>query len=190
MSHVSPSSQGGRLLRWLRLGANHVLVLMMVTMFVSFVLQILFRYVFNKPVAWTEEVCVLMWIWGILWGASFVMRDREDIRFDVLTSHVPRGVKRGFTIVASAAAVVILLVSLPSAWSYVTFMAIEDSAALGIRMDLFFSIYIPFVLAMVVRHTWIVVDAFRNRLYDDPESAPGTEASAKEALQEGEGHIA
>jgi C4-dicarboxylate transporter, DctQ subunit len=31
----------------------------------------------------------MMWIWGILWGASFVMSNRDDIRFDVLTGHVP-----------------------------------------------------------------------------------------------------
>lgn len=156
-----------KLLHWLELGANHVLVLMMATMFVSFILQIAFRYIFNKPVAWTDELCVLMWIWGILWGASFVMRNREDIRFDVLTGHVPRPVKRGLAVIASAAVVVILLVSLPATWSFIRFMKVEDSASLGIRMDLFFSIYIAFVLAMVVRHTHIGIEALRNRLVDD-----------------------
>lgn len=162
-----------KFLHWLELGANHVLVLMMATMFVSFILQIAFRYVFNKPVAWTDELCVLMWIWGILWGASFVMRNREDIRFDVLTGHVPRPVKRGLAVIASATVVVILLVSLPATWSFIRFMKVEDSASLGIRMDLFFSIYIAFVLAMVVRHTHIGIKALRNRLVDDD---PGEQA--------------
>jgi TRAP-type C4-dicarboxylate transport system permease small subunit len=164
-----------RLLHWLRLGANHVLVLMMATMFVSFILQIGFRYVFNKPVAWTDELCVLMWLWGILWGASFVMSNRDDIRFDVLTGHVPRHIKRVLTVVVSLAIVIILLVSLPAAWSFVTFMKVEDSAALGIRMDFFFSIYIAFVIAMVVRHAHLGIEAVRDRLYDDPPSS-GTPA--------------
>jgi TRAP-type C4-dicarboxylate transport system permease small subunit len=156
-------------LRWLRHGANHVQVVMMATMFVSFILQIFFRYVVNKPVAWTDEICVIMWIWGILWGASFVTRNREDIRFDVLTSHVSRPVKRGLTVAASAAVVVILLISLPSAWSYISFMKVEDSPALGIRMDHYFSIYMAFVVAMVVRHLYIGVEALRDRLYDDAD---------------------
>jgi TRAP-type C4-dicarboxylate transport system permease small subunit len=166
------------LLRWLRLGASHVLVLMMATMFVSFILQIVYRYVLNKPLAWTDEVCVLMWLWGILWGASFVMSNRDDIRFDVLTGHVPRSARRVLTVVVSLAIVVILLVSLPSAWSFVSFMKVEDSAALGIRMDLYFSIYIAFVVAMVVRHAHLGLEALRDRLHDDE---PRASTPAKEA---------
>lgn len=162
---------------WLRLGANHVQVVMMATMFVAFILQIIFRYVLNKPLAWTEEICVITWIWGILWGASFVMSNREDIRFDVLIGQVPREVKRWFTVIVSLSVVVILLVSLPSAWSYVSFMKVESTASLGIRMDHFFSIYIAFVVAMVVRHLHIGIEALSGRLYDDPVSA----ASAKES---------
>lgn len=169
------------LLRWLRLGANHVLVLMMATMFVSFILQIGFRYISNKPLAWTDEVCVLMWLWGILWGASFVMSNRDDIRFDVLTGHVPRPVKRVLTVIVSAAIVAILLVSLPASWSYISFMKVEDSAALGIRMDFFFSIYIAFVVAMVVRHAWLGIEALRGRLFDDEPAMEPVPQPAKEA---------
>ena len=172
----TPASR--KVLHWLQLGANHVLVLMMATMFVSFILQIAFRYVFNKPVAWTDELCVLMWIWGILWGASFVMRNREDIRFDVLSGHVTRPVKRGLAVIASAAVVLILLVSLPATWSFIRFMKVEDSASLGIRMDLFFSIYIAFVLAMVVRHTHIGIQALRDRLVEDEASTVDGEERA------------
>ncbi len=179
VNHPSTQAPGNRLLHWLRLGANHVQVVMMVAMFVAFILQIFFRYVMNKPLAWTEEVCVITWIWGILWGASFVMRNREDIRFDVLTSHVSRPLKRALTVVASLAVVVILLVSLPSAWSYVSFMKVERSAAMGIRMDHFFSIYIAFVVAMVVRHAHIGIEAVQDRLYDD--AAPDALATGNAA---------
>lgn len=178
MTSSSTVRPAHRLLRWLQLGANHVLVLMMATMFVSFILQIGFRYISNKPLAWTDEVCVLMWLWGILWGASFVMSNRDDIRFDVLTSHVPRGVRRVLTVVVSAAIVAILLLSLPASWSFISFMKVEDSAALGIRMDLVFSIYIAFVVAMVLRHAWLGIEAVRGRLFDDePADGPAKEAA-------------
>ena len=176
---VTPSGQAGnRILSALRHGANHVQVVMMATMFMAFIVQIFFRYAMNQPLAWTEEVCVISWIWGILWGASFVTRNREDIRFDVLTSHVARPVKRFFTVLASLAVVAVLLVSLPSAWSFVTFMKVEKSAALGIRMDHFFSIYIAFVVAMVLRHAWIGIEAARDRLYDDPAPDHATQGEA------------
>lgn len=177
----TPHAKPHWLLRWLRTGANHVQVLMMATMFVSFILQIFFRYVVNKPVAWTDELCVITWIWGILWGASFVMRNREDIRFDVLTSHVSRKTKRGLTVAASLSIVVIMLISLPSAWAYISFMKVEDSPALGIRMDHFFSIYLAFVVAIVVRHLTIGIEAIQDRLYDDEEPAPQAAAPGEAA---------
>ena len=136
-------------------------------MFVSFILQVIFRYVINLPVAWTEEVCVIGWLWGILWGAGFVTRNSEDVRFDMVYGLMPRHVKRVFTVVASTAIVVILAISLPGAWSYVSFMKVEKSASLGIRMDWMFSIYIAFVLAMIARHVRIVVEAVLGRLVDD-----------------------
>jgi TRAP-type C4-dicarboxylate transport system permease small subunit len=152
---------------WLRARAENVLALLMAAMFVSFILQIFFRYVINLPVAWTEEVCVIGWLWGILWGAGFVTRNSEDVRFDMVYGLVPRPVKRGFTVLASAAIVIILALSLPGAWSYVSFMKVEKSASLGIRMDWMFSIYIAFALATIARHAHIVVEALRGRLVDD-----------------------
>ena len=152
---------------WLRARAENMLALMMAAMFVSFILQVVFRYVINLPVAWTEEVCVIGWLWGILWGAGFVTRNSEDVRFDMVYGLMPRQVKRGFTVVASMAIVVILAISLPGAWSYVSFMKVEKSASLGIRMDWMFSIYIAFVLAMIARHARIGVEAVLGRLVDD-----------------------
>ena len=155
------------MIAWLRRGAEAVLVLMMAAMFVAFILQVVFRYALNLPVGWTDEVCTLVWLWGILWGASFVLRNREDIRFDMVFSHLPRPVRRACTVAASGCAVLLLLVSLPATWSYVTFMKVESTASFGIPLNWVFSIYVVFVLAMVVRHAGIVWDALRGRLIED-----------------------
>jgi TRAP-type C4-dicarboxylate transport system permease small subunit len=176
MTSSSTERPGHRLLRWLRLGANHVLVLMMAAMFVAFILQVAFRYSLNLPLAWTDEVCTIVWLWGILWGASFVMRNREDIRFDMLYNVLPRRLRRGFTLAASLLIVALLLISLPATWSYVSFMKVESSASLQIPMNWMFSIYPVFVVAMVVRHVLIAWDALNNRLVEDEPPAP-TEAA-------------
>jgi TRAP-type C4-dicarboxylate transport system permease small subunit len=152
---------------WLRARAENMLALMMAAMFASFILQVVFRYVINLPLAWTDEICIIGWLWGILWGAGFVTRNSEDVRFDMVYGLMPRNVKRVFTVVASTAIVIILALSLPGAWSYVSFMKVEKSASLGIRMDWMFSIYIAFVLATIARYARIVVEAILGRLVDD-----------------------
>lgn len=156
-----------------------VLTLMMGVMFVTFIAQVVFRYLLNLPLGWTEELSTLLWLWGILWGASFVMRDSDDIRFDMLYNLLPYGARRGLTIVASTAIVLILLASLPGAWSYVSFMKVEKSAAMGIPMNWVFSIYIVFVLAMCVRHAHIAWQAYNGRLVQDVLSTVADQSQGK-----------
>jgi C4-dicarboxylate transporter, DctQ subunit len=147
--------------------AESVLVVMMGVMFAAFIAQVVFRYVLNLPLAWSDEICNFVWLWGILWGASFVMRSHEDIRFDMLYNLMPRPIKRALTFFASSAIVILLMLSLPKTWSYISFMKVEKSAALGIPMNWVFGLYLIFVLAMCVRHLCIVLNVFRNKLTED-----------------------
>jgi TRAP-type C4-dicarboxylate transport system permease small subunit len=41
--------------------------------------------------------------------------------------------------------------SLPASYAYVSFMKVEKSAYLGIRMDLMYSIYLVFAVAVIAR---------------------------------------
>lgn len=143
-------------MRLLRRLANVVAVALMTTMFVSFLLQIFFRYVLNKPLGWTEEVTVLCWVWVVLWCAAFVLSDREEVRFDIVYAAVPERIRRAFAFVASVALVILLAWSLPATWKYVTFMKREHSAYLHMRFDLLYSIYLLFAVACIVNHIRLV----------------------------------
>jgi C4-dicarboxylate transporter DctQ subunit len=146
---------------WLRARANNVAVVLIATMFVCFLLQIVFRYFLNSPLGWTEEVTVLCWVWVVLWGASFVLADRDEIRFDILYNALSPTTRRVCTIVSGIALIVLFALSLPATWNYVTFMKREKSAYLGMRFDYLYSIYVVFAVAMIARHARIVWDALR-----------------------------
>ena len=141
--------------------AGDVSVALMAIMFVSFLLQIFFRYVLNRPLGWTEEVTVLCWVWVVLWGGAFIVPERDEIRFDIVYGIVPTGVQRGFTIVASTALVILLLWSLPATWRYIAFMRREHSAYLGMRFDFLYSVYLVFAVACIVVHARRVWRAWR-----------------------------
>jgi C4-dicarboxylate transporter, DctQ subunit len=148
--------------------AENLLALMMLLMFMTFIAQVVFRYVIDLPLAWTDEVCNTLWLWGILWGAAFVMRSNEDIRFDMLYNSLSVRTKRVSTMFASGSLALILLASLPASWSYVSFMKVEKSASLLIPMNWVYSIYVVFIVAMALRHARIVCDAWNGRLVEDP----------------------
>lgn len=139
------------ILGWLRRRADNVAVALIATMFVSFLLQIVFRYALNRPLGWTEEVTVLCWVWVVLWGASFIVADADEVRFDILYNAVSPDVRRVFTIIASAALIVLIALSLPATWQYVVFMKREHSAYLKMRFDYLYSIYLIFAVVCILR---------------------------------------
>lgn len=145
--------------RRLRALADYVAVALIATMFVSFLLQIFFRYVLNRPLGWTEEVTVLCWLWVVLWTAAFILTDREEVRFDIVYSAMPPSARRAFTFVSSLVLVVLLLWSLPATYKYVAFMKREHSAYLHMRFDLLYSIYLMFAIASIVRHAHLAYRA-------------------------------
>jgi TRAP-type C4-dicarboxylate transport system permease small subunit len=152
-----------RALGWLGRRADDVLAALLVAMFVAFMLQIVTRYVLNAPLSWTAEVSTLAWLWGILWGAGLVLRDEEEIRFDVLYGMMPGGLRRAADAVTGTAVVAVFAWSLPAMVDYVTFMKVERSAYLGLRFDILYSVYLVFAVGQIVRHAMIVWRAVTGR---------------------------
>ncbi len=152
--------------RWLRRRAENVLAGLLVAMFLSFMTQITARYVFNYPLGWTDEVSVLCWIWTVLWGASFVLRERDEVRFDIFYSALGERARCVLTVITGIAVIVLFGIALPAVVSYITFLKVEKSAYLGVRLDLLYSIYVVFSLAVIVRYAALVYLALRGRAPD------------------------
>ncbi len=147
--------------RWLRRRAENVAVALLSVMFATFILQIFFRYVLNNPVGWSEEVIITTWLWSVLWGAAFVLRESEEIRFDIIYSNIGEGVRRVFTAVSGLVLIVLYGISLPGAYSYVSFMRVERSAYLQVPISWLYSVYVIFAVACVGRYCWLVYQAVR-----------------------------
>jgi C4-dicarboxylate transporter DctQ subunit len=160
---------------WLRRRAENVAAAMLAVMFAAFIIQIVFRYFFNFPIGWTSELTVVMWLWLVLWGAAFVVKESEEIRFDLLSAAAGRRMRIAIGIVAAAALVILYAASLPATYKYVTFMQVEKSSYLKIRMDWLFSIYLVFLVAILVRYLWILWHLLRGR---QPEESDPTKASS------------
>jgi C4-dicarboxylate transporter, DctQ subunit len=109
-----------------------------------------------------------MWLWIVLWGAAFVLKESEEVRFDLLTAAVGRRMRIAMGLICSVSLIVLYGASLPATWKYVTFMQVEKSSYLKIRMDWLFSIYVVFLVAVLARYLWILWHMLRGR---EPEEA-------------------
>ena len=144
------------MLDWLRRRAENIAAALLLVMFLAFLAQIVLRYGFGAKTNWTFEICIIAWMWVVLWGAAFVVRERDEIRFDIIYGLVPSGVRRAFAVITGVTLVALYGWSLPKVYAYVAFMKVEKTASLGIRLDLLYSIYVIFAGAAVVRYVWLV----------------------------------
>jgi len=161
------------MLAWLRRRAENVAALMLAVMFGAFIIQIVFRYVFNFPVGWTSELTVILWLWIVLWGAAFVVTESEEIRFDLLSGSAGPRARIAMGIVAAIVLIVLYATSLPASYNYVTFMKVEKTSYLKIRFDWLYSIYLIFLVAIIARYLWILGGLMRGKepAADDPTKA-------------------
>jgi TRAP-type C4-dicarboxylate transport system permease small subunit len=158
---------------WLRRRAEDIGVVMIGVMFLAFMVQIVFRYVFNFPIGWTSELTIIMWLWLVLWGASFMVREKEEIRFDLIYSAVGKRTRKVMAITGAVALIFLYAFSFPAVADYVLFMKVQSTAYLKIRFDLLFSIYLLFVVAIIARYLWILWDIFSGKSAEEFDPTEG-----------------
>jgi TRAP-type C4-dicarboxylate transport system permease small subunit len=155
------------MLRWLQRRAENIAAGMLAVMFLAFIIQIVFRYFLNFPVGWTSELTVILWLWLVLWGAAFVVKESEEIRFDLISGAVGRRARVAMGVVTALAVIILYAASLPAAWKYVAFMKVEKTAYLKIPFNWLFSIFLVFTVAVIVRYVFLL---FRGPEESDSEN--------------------
>jgi C4-dicarboxylate transporter DctQ subunit len=162
-----------RAVEWARRRCENIAAAMLGIMFLAFMAQIVSRYLLNLSTGWMNELSVVMWLWLVLFGSAFVVRERDEMRFDLIYGSVRNRTRRGMALITSAALIGLFGMSMPAVVDYILFMKVQETAYLDIRFDYLFAIYIVFAVAMIVRYLWIGFHAIFGRAPDayDPTKA-------------------
>ena len=56
--------------------------------------QVVFRYVLGNPLGWSEQICRMLFMWGIMLGIPVVFYEKSDLVFDVLFQSFSKKVQR------------------------------------------------------------------------------------------------
>lgn len=123
-------------------------------MFGAFILQIFTRYVLNAPLGWTTEMCLIAYLWFVFWGGGFMVRESDQVRFDLLYRAVSPRVRRVLALVVSVVLGGLFLGALPANVDFVAFMAHDVTWVMEIRFDYVFSVFVVFMVAFAVRSFW------------------------------------
>jgi TRAP-type C4-dicarboxylate transport system permease small subunit len=151
---------------WFKKTANAIGGGLFLALFIVFVIQVMARFGFNKPLAWTDELAVILYVWIILWAAAFVVPEREHVAFDLLWNSAGPRTRRAMQMVGQTLVGGLALCAVPATWDYVYFMKREGTPVLGLP---FMAVFLPFVfllVALVVRSAWAVWRAFKGEGLD------------------------
>ena len=86
-------------IRWMIIG---LMSLMTVIVFA----QIFFRYVFNVPLGWSEELARFAFVWVSFMGASALMRVKEHINVTVFIDFMPARLRAACVLTANLCALI------------------------------------------------------------------------------------
>jgi TRAP-type C4-dicarboxylate transport system permease small subunit len=132
-------------------------------LFVVFIVQIVARFFFQKPLPWTDEAAVILYVWVILWAAATMVPAREHVVFDLVWNSMGPRARQAMAVTGHLMLGGLALVGVPASWDYVHFMAREGTPVLGVP---FMWVFLPFVLlmlALVVRSAWAIWQALQGR---------------------------
>ena len=147
--------------QWPKKAADLIGGTLFLTLFIVFVIQVTARFGFNRPMAWTDEAAVILYVWVILWSAAFVVPEREHVAFDLIWNSVNLRTRKVMRVAGNLLIGGVALYGIPATWDYVHFMKRESSPVLGISFMLVFLPFVLLLVALVVRSAWAIWNAFR-----------------------------
>jgi TRAP-type C4-dicarboxylate transport system permease small subunit len=136
----------------LRQGAEVVAAAAFALLFLTFVVQVTMRFVFDRPLAWSDELIVILYIFVVFWTAATLLKEKDHVMLDLVYEALPAGGKRIFALVGAALTAVLLLELLPQAWDYVRFMHRERTPVLDIPFSYVFAPFLLFVALIAWRY--------------------------------------
>jgi TRAP-type transport system small permease protein len=121
-------------------------VALFTALFLTFIAQVVARFVFKHPMPWTDELAVVLYIAVILWACATMVKSSEHVAFDLLLNALPAALASWARAAGSLLLLVLVLAALPGSWDYIQFMQRERTPVLGIP---FVWVYLPFAVLLL-----------------------------------------
>lgn len=124
---------------------------MMAVMFVITLAGVVGRYALNAPIAWADELGMILLLWSVFLTDAFVTRDSDHIAFDMVWDRATATGRRGLLIIQTSVFGILFAIALPTVVDYVLFLWRERTSALEWRLDVVFSCFAIYLAMVVVR---------------------------------------
>ena len=120
-------------------------------MFMLFLVGIVMRYTTQAPLAWSDELIMVIFLWTVFLTEALVITEREQITFDAVYDIVGERTRLIISMLAALCIGGLFLYSLPTIVDYIRFLWREKTSAMQWRFDYIFACFAVYWAAVVVR---------------------------------------
>lgn len=146
-----------KLIKYINLGMKHFLNILMVVLTISVFLQVIFRFVIDNPLAWTEELARYCLVWLTFLGAAYAMSLKAHIGVEFFTNLFPPVGKKVIHVLASIVSIMFFILMIFQGLSLASNSMTQMSPVLQIPMGIVYLI-IPisgfFLIINIIGITW------------------------------------
>jgi TRAP-type C4-dicarboxylate transport system permease small subunit len=120
-------------------------------LFLSLVAQVVLRFVFGAPAAWTEELATIAYVWVIFWGTAFCVPLAAHVAVDFIVPHFAPRVRRVLYALGLGGLALCFLWALPGTADYLRFMMRERTPVLDLPIGIVYAVFLAAAVMVVLR---------------------------------------
>jgi TRAP-type C4-dicarboxylate transport system permease small subunit len=148
-------------------------------LFLTFIFQVALRFIFNKPLTWSDELIVILYVFSMFWAGAFLLKEKDHVMLDLIYEHLPPQGKRVFSIAYSLIIGGLFAWAVPASYSYVSFMMRENTPVLDIPFGIVYGAFILFLVAIAVAYLRKLIVLFGPNWKNEVGTVPHDEHNAE-----------
>ncbi|AQQ52413.1 TRAP transporter small permease [Planococcus lenghuensis] len=129
-----------KLVDYMNIVIKYVLVILMAILVVAVFMQVIFRFVIEQPLAWTEELARYCLIWITFLGAAFAMATNSHIGVEFFVKLLTVPIRRIVYLLAVAASLAFFLLLVLEGYELAAGAMSQESPVLRIPMGIIYSV--------------------------------------------------
>ena len=137
---------------------NAVIILGLSAMFLILLAQVIMRYVFSRPLTWSEEAARFILVYVSFIGISYAYRQKGHIRMEVVVNLFPQAVRRGLEVLINLGTIALFCYMIPFSFRFIGIQAGVKATATHIPMSI---VYTALPLGMALSCVRLLISSLR-----------------------------
>ncbi len=130
-------------------------------MFLTFILQIIMRYIFKNPLTWAYEVTVIGFSWTVILGACYAMRTRSHVKFTLIYDMLSGKKAAIIRVLGNLILAVGFIILIVPSYKYVTFMNFQATSVFKIKLSWIFAPFVYFLISIILYTFEEIIEDYR-----------------------------